>query len=162
MSSTPASIIGWLPTMPTGWPSTRLKPHTMLFAQCGKYSKNSPSSTTSRMTFFMSYGWFGDGGRMVRSSAHSRSGSSPVSTAGGSSRLFDGRKLSRKRTSSRHAFSSAATNVATPLFDAWLIAPPSSSSVTSSPVTVFTTSGPVMNMWLVSRTMKMKSVIAGL
>ncbi|CAB4833441.1 unannotated protein [freshwater metagenome] len=34
--------------------------------------------------------------------------------------------------------------------------------MTSSPVTVFTTSGPVMNMWLVSRTMKMKSVIAGL
>ncbi len=44
---------------------------------------------------------------------------------------------------------------------AWLIAPPSSSRVTSSPVTVFTTSGPVMNMWLDSRTMKMKSVIAG-
>ena len=34
--------------------------------------------------------------------------------------------------------------------------------VTSSPVTVLMTSGPVMNMWLVSRTMKMKSVIAGL
>ncbi len=45
---------------------------------------------------------------------------------------------------------------------AWLIAPPSSSRVTSSPVTVFTTSGPVMNMWLVPWTMKMKSVIAGL
>ena len=30
---------------------------------------------------------------------------------------------------------------------------------TSSPVTVFTTSGPVMNMWLVSCTMKMKSVM---
>ena len=65
MSSTPASISGWLPTMPTGWPSTRLKPQTMLFAQCGKYSKNSPSSTTSRMTFFMSYGWFGAGGQEV-------------------------------------------------------------------------------------------------
>ena len=34
--------------------------------------------------------------------------------------------------------------------------------VTSSPVTVLMTSGPVMNMWLVSRTMKMKSVMAGL
>ncbi len=34
--------------------------------------------------------------------------------------------------------------------------------MTSSPVTVLTTSGPVMNMWLDSRTMKMKSVIAGL
>ena len=41
-------------------------------------------------------------------------------------------------------------------------APPSSSRVTSSPVTVFTTSGPVMNMCDFSRTMKMKSVIAGL
>src|SRR5674476_1289474 len=41
------------------------------------------------------------------------------------------------------------------------MAPPSSSRVTSSPVTVLTTSGPVMNMWLVSCTMKMKSVIAG-
>ena len=33
--------------------------------------------------------------------------------------------------------------------------------MTSSPVTVFTTSGPVMNMCDDSRTMKMKSVIAG-
>ena len=33
--------------------------------------------------------------------------------------------------------------------------------MTSSPVTVFTTSGPVMNMCELSRTMKMKSVIAG-
>ena len=41
------------------------------------------------------------------------------------------------------------------------MAPPSSSKVTSSPVTVLTTSGPVMNMWLVSLTMKMKSVSAG-
>ena len=41
------------------------------------------------------------------------------------------------------------------------MAPPSSSSVTSSPVTVFTTSGPVMNMCECSFTMKMKSVIAG-
>ena len=54
MSSTPASTIGWLPTTPTDWPSSRPKPHTMLRAQCGKYSKNSPSSRTSRMTFFMS------------------------------------------------------------------------------------------------------------
>ena len=41
------------------------------------------------------------------------------------------------------------------------MAPPSSSCVTSSPVTAFTTSGPVMNMWDVPRTMKMKSVMAG-
>ncbi len=43
----------------------------------------------------------------------------------------------------------------------WVIAPPSSSNSTSSPVTVLITSGPVMNMCDVSFTMKMKSVIAG-
>jgi hypothetical protein len=52
--------------------------------------------------------------------------------------------------------------VATPDLEEWLMAPPSSSRVTSSPVTVFTTSGPVMNMCELSRTMKMKSVMAGL
>ena len=51
--------------------------------------------------------------------------------------------------------------MATPDFVAWVMAPPSSSRVTSSPVTVFTTSGPVMNMWDRSFTMKMKSVMAG-
>ncbi len=40
-------------------------------------------------------------------------------------------------------------------------APPSSSKVTSSPVTVFTTSGPVMNMYELSLTMRTKSVMAG-
>ena len=55
-----------------------------------------------------------------------------------------------------------ATNEATPDFVEWLPAPPSSSSETSSPVTVRTTSGPVMNMCDFSRTMKMKSVMAGL
>src|SRR5439155_6418529 len=50
---------------------------------------------------------------------------------------------------------------ATPDLDAWVEAPPSSSKVTSSPVTVFTTSGPVMNMYDVPSIMKKKSVIAG-
>ncbi len=40
-------------------------------------------------------------------------------------------------------------------------APPSSSKLTSSPVTVRTTSGPVMNMWAVRRVISTKSVIAG-
>ena len=51
--------------------------------------------------------------------------------------------------------------LATPLLVACAIAPPSCSVVTSSCVTVFTTSGPVMNMLLVFFTMMMKSVIAG-
>ena len=44
---------------------------------------------------------------------------------------------------------------------AWVAAPPSSSNETSSPVTVFTTSGPVMNMYDDPSTMRTKSVIAG-
>uniref|UniRef100_A0A6J7NB08 Unannotated protein n=1 Tax=freshwater metagenome TaxID=449393 RepID=A0A6J7NB08_9ZZZZ len=95
MSRTPANIIGWLPTTPTARPLTRENPHTMFLAQCGKYSKNSPSSTTSAMTFFMSYGWFGDAGRMSRSISQRRSGSSVGSETGASSRLFDGRNDSR-------------------------------------------------------------------
>ena len=85
-----------------------------------------------------------------------------VAKCGGASRLLDGRNENRKRTSSRQACSSGATKVATPDLEAWLLAPPSSSRVTSSPVTVFTTSGPVMNMCELSSTMKMKSVMAGL
>ena len=54
MSSTPARTIGWLPTMPTVRPSTREKPQMIDFAQCGKYSKNSPSSTTAPITLCMS------------------------------------------------------------------------------------------------------------
>ena len=63
--------------------------------------------------------------------------------------------------SSRHCSSSSAAKWATPDFELWVIAPPSSSNSTSSPVTVLITSGPVMNMCEVSLTMKMKSVIAG-
>ena len=54
MSSTPASTLGWLPTIPTTRPPIRAKPHVRLFAQWGKYSRYSPSSTTAVMTRFMS------------------------------------------------------------------------------------------------------------
>ena len=63
--------------------------------------------------------------------------------------------------SSMHWSSSSAARWATPDFVLWVIAPPSDSKSTSSPVTVLMTSGPVMNMCEVSFTMKMKSVIAG-
>ena len=66
------------------------------------------------------------------------------------------------RTISRHSSSLSDAKCATPERVACETAPPSSSIVTSSPVTVLMTSGPVMNMWLVPLTMKMKSVIAGL
>src|SRR5436309_701620 len=50
-------------------------------------------------------------------------------------------------------------NPAMPLRVACVVAPPSSSNVTSSPVTALMTSGPVMNMFDVPFTMKMKSVM---
>src|SRR5688572_33042319 len=61
----------------------------------------------------------------------------------------------------RHSTSFAQAKCATPDFEAWVSAPPSSSIVTSSWVTVFTTLGPVTNMYDVCRTMYVKSVIAG-
>src|SRR3989442_3613080 len=64
--------------------------------------------------------------------------------------------------SRRAAFSSDAAKCATPLLEAWAVAPPSSSKETSSPVTALITSGPVMNMFEVPFAMTMKSVIAGL
>jgi hypothetical protein len=50
---------------------------------------------------------------------------------------------------------------ATPDLAACVVAPPRSSNETSSPVTVFTTSGPVMNMYELPSVMSTKSVIAG-
>jgi hypothetical protein len=47
------------------------------------------------MTFFMSYGWFGEAGKMVRNDSHIRIGSSVASLAGTSDKLFCGKKLSK-------------------------------------------------------------------
>ena len=63
----------------------------MLRAKCSCTSKNSPLSTIRFTTSRMSYGLFGLSGTIVSSSGSSRSGSSPVSIRGGSSRLFWGR-----------------------------------------------------------------------
>jgi hypothetical protein len=64
-------------------------------------------------------------------------------------------------TSSRHVLLVGGHEVRDADLVLCVIAPPSSSIVTSSPVTVLITSGPVMNMCEVWSTMKMKSVIAG-
>ena len=99
------------------------------------------------MTSCMSYGWFGLRGH----DRVERLGLAVGRVAGrrraaASSRLFDGRKPSRSRMSDRHSRSSAAAKCATPLLALCVIAPPSSSLVTSSWVTVLMTSGPVTNM----------------
>ncbi len=161
MSSTPASDRGWLPTTPTACPPSRAKPQTMFSAQRSCTSRNSPSSITRRITSCMSYGLFGLSGISVSRSASSRSTGSVGAAYGDRSRLFCGRNESSSRASSRHASSSGETKCATPDFVACVTAPPRSSNVTSSPVTVFTTSGPVMNMYDEPSTMNTKSVIAG-
>lgn len=58
--------------------------------------------------------------------------------------------------------SSSYAKCATPEVSACTSAPPRPFWVISSPVTALTTSGPVMNICEVSRTMKTKSVRAGL
>jgi hypothetical protein len=94
----------------------------------------------------MSYGWFGDSGTSRSSASSSRSMGSSVSRRGGSSTLLPGRKPSSSRMSRRHSRSSGTAKWATPLVALCVIAPPSSSLVTSSWVTVLITSGPVTNM----------------
>ena len=99
---------------------------------------------------------------MSSSSGVRRSAGSVDSARGAWSALLDGRWASSRRTPSRHVLSSGAVKWATPDRVAWVMAPPSSWRVTSSPVTARTTSGPVMNMYAESSTMKTKSVSAGL
>ncbi len=66
------------------------------------------------------------------------------------------------RTAARHSSSESCTKCATPEVRPCTSAPPSPSKSTSSCVTVFTTFGPVTNMYEMPRTMNTKSVIAGL
>ena len=80
---------------------------------------------------------------------------------GGDSTLLAGRNESRRRTSSRQVCSSLKENWETPDLAECDIAPPSSSKVVCSPVTLWMTSGPVMYICEVPSTMKTKSVMAG-
>src|SRR5205814_4140961 len=88
----------------------------------------------------MSYGFCGSGGTSLLRASSRRMGGSDVARRGGSSRLFDGRKLISSRIIARQSASSRATKWATPLFSLCVIAPPSSCLVTSSCVTVLMTS----------------------
>ena len=83
------------------------------------------------------------------------------SMCGGSSRLFDGRKLSSFWQMATAWRSSSAMKCVTPEWVMCASGPPSSSAVTCSPVTCRMTCGPVMNIcdW---RVWMMKSVSAGL
>ena len=72
-----------LPMKRSRWPSL-LKSAAATPSQC-------PASATAVIIFFMLYGLLGLSGTMVFKPASIRSGSSPVSTTGGFSALFDGR-----------------------------------------------------------------------
>ena len=75
-----------------------------------------------------------------------RSHGSSVGSSGTPSRLFAGRKSMKSRAASSASMSFSNARSATPVLVVWVTAPPSSSCVTTSLVTVFTTSGPVTNM----------------
>ena len=95
--------IGWLATMPTTTPETRAKPTMTLRAKVACTSKSSPLSTMRRMTACMSIGSAGlDGIRSLMP----WSGMLSIGIArlcGGSSVLFDGRKVRRCLTRRWHA-----------------------------------------------------------
>src|SRR5215211_5043144 len=86
---------------------------------------------------------------------------SAVSAKGGSSRLLDGINERSSRVICKACWSESAAKCATPDLVLCVIAPPSSSFVTSSCVTVLITSGPVINIYDVFLTITLKSVIAG-
>ena len=64
----------------------------IVFANFGLMSKNSPSSTISRITSYMSYGWRDDSGTMSSSFSDMRSSGSAVSRIGGFCSQLDGKK----------------------------------------------------------------------
>ena len=109
----------------------------------------------------MSYGFCGSSGRILRTFSILRVVLSPVSTTGLSSMLLLGRNDRSRRTSSKAASSFSIAKWATPDLLACDWAPPSSSKVVVSPVTLAITSGPVRNICDVFSTMKIKSVRAG-
>jgi hypothetical protein len=61
-SSTPPMNFGWLAMMPTGLPSRRPKPQTMLRAQRGLHSSSRPPSIVPRITSRTSYTMRSDAG----------------------------------------------------------------------------------------------------
>ena len=146
MSSAPAMTFGWLATIPTGWPSRCANPTTMFIAKYGCTSKNSPLSTTIRITSLMSYDSFDESGMIVARPGSARSASSVGASRGAATSQLCGMNDSNRRTCAKHSSSVSARKCATPDLTLCTSAPPSESKVTSSPVVTRITSGPVMNM----------------
>ena len=101
-----------------------------------------------------------EGTRLSKDSSFLSKGS--LFSYAGISLLFDkGKKLNNLLVCCNASISLIKDKSATPDFEVWVFAPPKSSAVIFSCVTVFTTSGPVTNMYELSSTIKVKSVIDG-
>ena len=92
LSRIPASCLGWLATIPTGWPPKRAKQVIRVLANFGFRSNHSPSSTISRITSYMSYGWREESGTISISFSDMRSSRSSVSMTGGFCSQLAGKK----------------------------------------------------------------------
>ena len=99
------------------------------------------------MTSRMSYGWFGDAGTIVSSASSARSGGSRAVPPRRVVQVVAGQERQQLADQEEAlAIVAPTAKCATPLFSLCVIAPPSSSLVTCSCVTVRMTSGPVTNM----------------
>jgi hypothetical protein len=126
----------------------RAKPVTMFLANSGMISYRSPWSTICLMTAVISYGVLGSSGTRCSSAGQGRdAGSDAVLNGRVAGSLDCGRKSKSARTARKADTSSEKERCATPEVSVCVFAPPSSSWVTVSLVTVFTTSGPVTNMY---------------
>ncbi len=147
-----------MPTIPTGEPTSREKPQTMFSRECSWTSKNSlvvdDAAAIDVAHVVGLRGVVGD--QRVELLVFALDGSSEGSpkarrrlevirgqeATSGSAVLEAARPRPRRRSGRR------------PTSSCGVIAPPSSSNSTSSPVTVLITSGPVMNMCEVSLTIE--------
>ena len=97
MSRQPAKCIGWLATTPTGAPVDPAEADDDVRREAGVHLEELAVVQHVSMTVCMSYGWFGESGISVSSSSSWLGDLSPprpgrrAPTAGGSSRLLDGR-----------------------------------------------------------------------
>ena len=154
MSSTPASIMRLVADDADGVAvEAGEAAHDVAGPSAAWYSRKSPSSTTDCDDLVHVVGLVRAGGHEVAQLGARRArGRRSAAKPGGSSRLFGGQEAEqvadrrRARPPRRRR-----RRWRRPTWWRGSSAPPSSSSVTSSPVTVFTTSGPVMNMCEFSR-----------
>ena len=162
LSRMPASCFGWLATIPTGWPPKRARQVISVFANFGLMSNHSPSSTISRITSYMSYGWRDESGTISSSFSDIRSSGSPVSATGGFCSQLAGKKERYCLTTRMHSSSSATSRSPTPDLRQWTLAPPRSSIEISSPVTALIRWGPASAIAPCPETIGTKSERAGM